>query len=42
MKKTGVELTVMAGNQDQEDDIIGEIISKILYTLLVMTVGIGS
>ena len=41
MKKTGVELTVMAGNKDQEDDIIGEIISKILYAMLVMTVGIG-
>ena len=39
MKKTGVELTVMAGNKDQEVDFIGEIISKILYTLLVMTVG---
>ena len=40
-EKTGVELTVMAGNRDQEDDIIGEIISMILYAMLVMTVGIG-
>ena len=41
VKKTGVELTVMAGNKDQEVDFIGEIVSKILYTTFVMTVGIG-
>ena len=41
MKKTGAELTMMAGNTDQEDDIIGENISMLLYTMLVMTVGIG-
>ena len=39
--KTGVELTMKEGNRDQEDDIIGEIISMILYAMLVMTVGIG-
>ena len=39
MKKTVVELTMMAGNRHQEVDFIGEIVSKILYTLLVMTVG---
>ena len=41
VKKTGVELTMMAGNTDQEDDIIGENISMLLYTMLVMSVGIG-
>ena len=40
-EKTGVELTVKEGNRDQEDDIIGGIISMILYAMLVMTVGIG-
>ena len=32
---------MMAGNTDQEDDIIGENISMLLYTMLVMNVGIG-
>jgi len=41
VKKTGVELTMMAGNADQEDDIIGENISMLLYTMLVMSVGLG-
>ena len=41
VKKTGVELTMMAGNRHQEVDFIGEIVSKILYVMLVMTVGIG-
>ena len=41
VKKTGVELTMMAGNTDQEDDIIGENISMLLYTMFVMGVGIG-
>ena len=40
MKKTDVELTVMAGNRNQEDDIIGENTSMLLYTMLVMSVGI--
>ena len=40
-EKTGVELTMKEGNRDQKDDIIGEIISMILYAMLVMTVGIG-
>ena len=39
MKKTVVELTIMAGNRDQEDDIIGENISMLLYTTFVMTGG---
>jgi len=42
VKKTGAELTMMAGNTDQEDDIIGVLISMILYAMLVMTVGILS
>ena len=41
VKKTGVELTMMGGQRDQEVDIIGENISMLLYTLFVMTVGIG-
>ena len=40
-EKTGVELTMKEGNRDQKDGIIGEIISMILYAMLVMTVGIG-
>ena len=40
MKKTGVELTMMGGQTDQEVDIIGENISMLLYAMLVMTVGI--
>ena len=41
VKKTGVELTMMAGNRHQEVDFIGENISMVLYTTFVMTVGIG-
>ena len=41
VKKTGVELTMMVGNRNQEVDIVGENISMLLYTLFVMTVGIG-
>ena len=41
VKKTGVELTMMGGQTDQEVDIIGENISMLLYTMLVMSVGIG-
>ena len=40
-KKAGVELTIMGGKRDQEVDIVGENISMLLYTLFVMTVGIG-
>ena len=40
-KKTGVESAMMAGNKHQEDDIIGENISMLLYTTFVMSVGIG-
>ena len=40
-EKTGVELTMMGGQRDQEVDIIGENISMLLYTTFVMTVGIG-
>ena len=32
---------MMEGNMDQEDDTIGENISMLLYTMLVMSVGIG-
>ena len=41
MKKTGVELTMMEGNRNQEVDIIEENISMLLYTTVVMSVGIG-
>ena len=41
VKKTGVELTVMAFDRHQEVDFIGENISMLLYTTFVMTVGIG-
>ena len=41
VKKTGVELTMMEGNRNQEGDIIGENISMLIYTTFVMTVGIG-
>ena len=40
-EKTGVELTMKEGNRDQEDDIIGEIISMILYARFVMGAGRG-
>ena len=41
MEKTVVELTIMAGNRDKEDYIIGENISMLLYTMLVISVGLG-
>jgi len=41
VKKTGVELTMMVDKSDQEDDIIEENISMLLYAMLVMSVGIG-
>ena len=41
VKKTGVELTMMAFDRHQEVDFIGENISMLLYTMFVMTVGIG-
>ena len=41
VEKTGVELTVMAFDRHQEVDFIRENISMLLYTLFVMTVGIG-
>ena len=40
-KKTGVELTMMTSNRNQEVGIIAENISMLLYTLFVMTVGVG-
>jgi len=41
VKKTGVELTMMEFDRHQDVDIIGENISMLLYTMLVISVGLG-
>ena len=41
VKKTGVELTMMESNRNQEVNFIGENILLFLYTRFVMSLGIG-
>ena len=39
--KIGVESVMIGGNRDQDDNIVGENISMLHYTMFVISVGIG-